>query len=202
MNEKIGSTLQRLRKAYNFSLGDLSEQSGVAKSIISRIEKNETNPTIATMMKLCEALDKPIGDFLTPESYNGDNSDKSSQNTGLIEKAGRGQTPVLVSDDGKCKLVILGWLSSVELVQWYDVRMQIDGVINSEGHPPGSIENITVLEGAVKLETSNQTTLVSKGETARYYGDVAHILTNCHDGETHLSMVNLLPPVARLSQMH
>ena len=41
----LGKTIQRLRKAYNMSLGELSEQSGVAKSIISQIERNETNPT-------------------------------------------------------------------------------------------------------------------------------------------------------------
>ena len=40
----LGKTIQRLRKAYNMSLGELSEQSGVAKSIISQIERNETNP--------------------------------------------------------------------------------------------------------------------------------------------------------------
>ena len=37
----LGKTIQRLRKAYNMSLGELSEQSGVAKSIISQIERNE-----------------------------------------------------------------------------------------------------------------------------------------------------------------
>ena len=31
---QLGKTIQRLRKAYNFSLSDLAEQSGVAKSII------------------------------------------------------------------------------------------------------------------------------------------------------------------------
>ncbi|OYX13848.1 MAG: XRE family transcriptional regulator, partial [Rhizobiales bacterium 32-66-8] len=38
---QLGKTIQRLRKAYNLSLSDLSEQSGVAKSIISQIERNE-----------------------------------------------------------------------------------------------------------------------------------------------------------------
>ena len=31
---QLGKTVQRLRKAYNLSLSELSEQSGVAKSII------------------------------------------------------------------------------------------------------------------------------------------------------------------------
>ena len=37
VTEKLGKTIRRLRQAYNYSLGDLSEQSGVAKSIISQI---------------------------------------------------------------------------------------------------------------------------------------------------------------------
>ena len=58
----LGKTIQRLRKAYNMSLGELSEQSGVAKSIISQIERNETNPTIATVYRLSKALEfKPRG---------------------------------------------------------------------------------------------------------------------------------------------
>src|SRR5690606_7035274 len=53
----LGKTIQRLRKAYNLSLSELSEQSGVAKSIISQIERNETNPTLATIWRLSQALD-------------------------------------------------------------------------------------------------------------------------------------------------
>ncbi|HYF56468.1 MAG TPA: helix-turn-helix transcriptional regulator, partial [Salinarimonas sp.] len=47
LSGNLGKTVQRLRKAYNLSLSELSEQSGVAKSIISQIERNETNPTLA-----------------------------------------------------------------------------------------------------------------------------------------------------------
>src|SRR6186713_1330085 len=60
----LGKTIQRLRKAYNMSLGDLSEQSGVAKSIISQIERNETNPTLSTVYRLSRALDTTIDEVL------------------------------------------------------------------------------------------------------------------------------------------
>ena len=49
LSGQLGRTVQRLRKAYNLSLSELSEQSGVAKSIISQIERNETNPTLSTI---------------------------------------------------------------------------------------------------------------------------------------------------------
>ncbi|MDP3068616.1 MAG: XRE family transcriptional regulator, partial [Methylocystis sp.] len=39
LSGQLGATVQRLRKAYNLSLSELSSQSGVAKSIISQIER-------------------------------------------------------------------------------------------------------------------------------------------------------------------
>ena len=62
LSGQLGKTIQRLRKAYNLSLSELAEQSGVAKSIISQIERNETNPTLATIWRLSQALDVSIED--------------------------------------------------------------------------------------------------------------------------------------------
>ena len=65
LSGQLGKTIQRLRKAYNLSLSELAEQSGVAKSIISQIERNETNPTLATIWRLSQALDVSIERFLS-----------------------------------------------------------------------------------------------------------------------------------------
>src|SRR5947209_20494290 len=64
LTPSLGKRIQRLRKAYNMSLGELSEQSGVAKSIISQIERNETNPTLSTVYRLSRALDITIDEVL------------------------------------------------------------------------------------------------------------------------------------------
>src|SRR5580704_19796819 len=89
---QLGKTVQRLRKAYNLSLSELSGQSGVAKSIISQIERNETNPTLATIWRLSQALDVSIERFLA-----------SSDDEPFIEETRAAATPILVSDDGKVK---------------------------------------------------------------------------------------------------
>ncbi len=46
LSGQLGKSVQRLRKALNLSLSELSDQSGVAKSIISQIERNETNQEV------------------------------------------------------------------------------------------------------------------------------------------------------------
>ncbi len=185
VTEKLGKTIRRLRQAYNYSLGDLSEQSGVAKSIISQIEKNETNPTLGTLYKLARALNSPIEDILR-----GDDS------PALIEKLGPAGTPLLVSEDGRCRRRIVGWIRTVELVQWYYLEAEPGGTLESDPHPSGSIENLTVLAGAVSVTVGEEQFRLGAGETARYCGDRPHRITNEGDVPATAIMVNLLAPVA------
>ncbi len=186
---KLGKTINRLRRAYNYSLGDLSDQSGVAKSIISQIEKNETNPTLGTLYKLARALNAPIEEILRGEDA-----------PALIEKLGPAGTPQLVSDDGRCRLRIIGWIRTVELVQWYYFEAEPGGVLESEPHPAGSVENLTVMSGAVTVSVGEDQFQVVSGETARYAGDRPHRIVN--EGATLATalMVNLLGPVAAAGQ--
>lgn len=184
VTEKLGKTIRRLRRAYNYSLGDLSEQSGVAKSIISQIEKNETNPTLGTLFKLARALNSPIEDMLRGEDA-----------PALVEKLGPAGTPLLVSDDGRCRLRIIGWIRTVELVQWYYMEADPGGTLESEPHPSGSIENLTVLQGAVSVMVGEEQFRVNAGETARYCADRPHRVLNHGDTLATALMVNLLAPV-------
>ena len=186
---KLGKTINRLRRAYNYSLGDLSEQSGVAKSIISQIEKNETNPTLSTIYKLARALNAPIEEILRGEDA-----------PALIEKLGPSGTPLLVSDDGLCRLRIIGWIKTVELVQWYYFDAEPGGVLESEPHPAGSVENLSLLSGQVSITVGEEHFTLSSGETARYAGDRPHRIVNEGDGVAVALMVNLLGPVAAAGQ--
>ena len=98
LTEKLGQTILRLRTADKMSLGDLSELSGVAKSMISQIEKNETNPTLATMSRLSQALGTSVEAIVAQDNAL----------PALVAKAEIKDTPVLFSEDGLCKLRIIG----------------------------------------------------------------------------------------------
>src|SRR6202167_5346531 len=124
---QLGRTIAKLRKDYGLSLADLSTQSGVAKSIISQIERNETNPTLATIWRLSQALDVSIEGVL-----------QVSEDEPFLEKASKGDTPSLVSDDGKCHLAIIGWIKTVEWLQWYGFSADPGGILESDPHQRGS----------------------------------------------------------------
>lgn len=163
LSGQLGKTVQRLRKAYNLSLSELAEQSGVAKSIISQIERNETNPTLATIWRLSQALDISIDRVLS-----------SADDEPFIQKSSRADTPILVSDDGKMRLAIIGWIKTVEWLQWYDVQAEPGAVLDSDSHQRGSVECLSVLEGEFEVEVGGVVQQARTGESLRYRCDRPH----------------------------
>src|ERR671916_1190197 len=181
LSGQLGKTIQRLRKAYNLSLSELAEQSGVAKSIISQIERNETNPTLATIWRLSQALDVSIERVLA-----------AADDEPFLEKSSRADTPVLHSQDGKMRLAIIGWIKTVEWLQWYDVRSEPGGVLESDSHQRGSIECLSVLEGEFEVEVGGVTQRAKTGETLRYRCDRPHSVRCVGDGSGRATMVCIL----------
>jgi len=177
----LGRTVLKLRKASNLSLSDLSDQSGVAKSIISQIERNETNPTLSTIWRLAQALDVSIERVL-----------RDSDDEPFIEKSSRGETPLLVSEDGRCRLAIIGWIKTVEWLQWYNFSADPGGVLESEPHQPGSIECLSVLSGELEVEVAGAIDTAGPGDTLRYRCDRPHVIRNRGKKPAQATMVCIL----------
>ncbi len=181
VSSQLGKTVQRLRKAYNLSLSELSEQSGVAKSIISQIERNETNPTLATIWRLAQALDVSIERVL-----------QAAEDEPFVEKSSKGDTPILVSDDGLCRLGIIGWIKTVEWLRWYDLQAEPGGTLDSDAHQRGSIECLSVIEGELDVEVAGSIERARAGETLRYRCDRPHTIRNRSNSSARATMVCIL----------
>ncbi|GJE27173.1 helix-turn-helix domain-containing protein [Methylobacterium organophilum] len=181
LSGQLGKTIQRLRKAYNLSLSELAEQSGVAKSIISQIERNETNPTLATIWRLSQALDVSIERVLA-----------TSDEEHFIEKSSRADTPSLLSEDGKVRLAIIGWIKTVEWLQWYDVTAEPGGVLDSDPHQRGSVESLSVMEGQFEVDVAGEVQRAAAGETLRYRCDRPHTVRCLGDKPGRATMVVIM----------
>jgi len=175
---ELGKTIQRLRKAYNMSLGELSEQSGVAKSIISQIERNETNPTLSTVVRLSRALDTTVDEVLRGE-----------QQSLFVDHQTKSGIPMLESQDGLCRLAIVGPLNLVDVFQWYDFHAQENGVLESSPHPAGTIEHLYIVKGELEITTGGETRIGKAGEAVRFRADVPHKIVNVAAGESHAVMM-------------
>jgi transcriptional regulator with XRE-family HTH domain len=181
LSNRLGLAVQRLRKGGGLSLADLSSQSGVAKSIISQIERNETNPTLTTIWRLAHALDASIESML-----------QGGENGPFIEHLRKGTTPIFVSDDGLCRLAVIGWLKTVDWLQWYDFQADPGGTLDSAAHESGSIECLSVLEGELEVDVGGSVDRAAAGETLRYRCDLPHSIRNRSDAAAHATMVCIL----------
>lgn len=177
----LGKTIQRLRKAYNMSLGELSEQSGVAKSIISQIERNETNPTISTVYRLSKALDTTVNEVL-----------KTDESNVFLEHQLKSGIPILESQDSLCRLAIIGPLNLVNHIQWYDFVAKPGGILESDPHPPGTVEHLYLLNGEIEVTAGEDTRRARAGEAIRFRGDLPHKIVNVGEGDAHATMVLVL----------
>jgi transcriptional regulator with XRE-family HTH domain len=52
----LGARLRHAREASRMTLGDVALRSGVTKSFLSRVERDETSPSVASLVGICDAL--------------------------------------------------------------------------------------------------------------------------------------------------
>jgi XRE family transcriptional regulator, regulator of sulfur utilization len=164
----IGSTLAALRGQRALSLDELSRQAGVSKSMLSQIERNQANPTVAVVWRLANALGVPLNELL------GDGKPDAP----AIATVAAHATPSLRSPDGRCELRILGPIELAGQFEWYELSVQPGGALESQPHEPGSREHLSVLSGQLEVQAGAERTRLKAGETARYAVDLPHAIRN------------------------
>ena len=178
---KIGKKVQRLRQAYKMSLDDLAARSGVSKSVLSQVERDQNNPTLSTIWRICNALGISVEEIVRDET-----------DPRIFDKLTDRSTPVIQSDDGKCELRILGPITTVNWLQWYDISVKPGGRLVSDSHDLGTLENLTVLEGTLEVESGDHHDRAETGETIRYPADEPHVIINSGDTPARATLVVIL----------
>ncbi len=165
---RVGATLQALRQAQGLSLDELSRRAGVSKSMLSQIERNQANPTVAVVWRLANALRVELSELLSG----------ARSNAPAIETVASHATPGLNSPDGLCHLRILGPIDLAGQFEWYELSIKPGGALESAPHEPGSREHLSVLSGSLEVSAGGAEQSVKAGETARYAVDGAHAIRN------------------------
>jgi XRE family transcriptional regulator, regulator of sulfur utilization len=165
---EVGATLQKLRLKRGLTLDDLSRAAGVSKSMLSQIEREKANPTIAVAWRLSNALGVGIEELL---SSNGENRDAVH----IVEPH---ETPTLPGNHAGYVLRILGPMDLAGQFEWYELTLAPGGALRSNAHDPGTREHLTLLNGLVELEVDGAKRKLKSGATARYAADRSHAICN------------------------
>jgi transcriptional regulator with XRE-family HTH domain len=167
---QIGPLLLTERKARKLTLEQLAARSGVSKSMLSQIERNEANPTFAVLWSLTQALGIEFSTLIAGSAV--------AAHRDSVEVVPAIHTPEIRSADGKCVLKILSPPRLAGETEWYQLEMAPGGVLRSTPHAPGAFEHFTALTDGFSVESAGATARLRAGETARYAADVPHAISN------------------------
>lgn len=170
----IGAKLRSTRTAQGLTIAHVAEASGVTKSFLSRVERDETSPSVATLRSLCDVLSLPIGALFEPPEVQLVALDEAP----LINMGGTGVVDRLLSPRSEARVQILrstlqpGSSGGDEL---YTVNCDV--------------EVIHVVSGTMRIRVGTDTHDLSRGDTMSLPGREPHTWTNESDDVTEIVWV-------------
>src|SRR6476646_1049000 len=116
INRHLGTRVKHLRAGRGWSLESLANASGVSRSMLSQIEREQANPTLAVTLRIARAFGITLGELLE------------------MPGAASAVTVIRANDhtyhyrsDKDCTIRTLSPLNLEKDVEFYDVRLQPGG---------------------------------------------------------------------------
>ncbi len=175
----IGKNVKKERQHQQLSLDALSAASGVSKAMLSQIESDKVNPTIATMWKIAHALKVDFNVLLKGE---GDKVRKFSINR-------KEDITTLDTIEEGVYIKVLSPIAMSEDLELYTLSFKSGAVLSSIPHYPETEEYLTVLDGKVKVTAGKKSTVLNEGDVLLYQCDIEHIIENLSDKDSRIYMV-------------
>ena len=178
---KIGKNILRIRNAQNLTLNVLSERSGVSKAMLSQIETDKVNPTVATVWKIAGGLSVELNDLL------GQGIEHKRQF--IINPNNSLTSSKMETIENGVKIKVLSPLAMVEDLEMYYITMSPESSLPSNAHYDGTQEFLTILKGQVEVKAGENDALLKKGDFLIYHADIEHIIINSSNHEAVIHMV-------------
>ncbi|MGY8675119.1 MAG: helix-turn-helix domain-containing protein [Verrucomicrobiia bacterium] len=169
---RFGTRVKELRAAHDWSLEQLAGASGVSRSMLSQIERNNANPTIAVAFRIAQALGMTLADLVEDPSA-----------TSSIRVVRSDDRMYHYRSDKDCSIRTLSPLDLEKDVEFYELRLKEGGSLRSAAHFEGTREFLTVQRGKVRVESGNDTEELNRGDSGNYRADQPHAIVNLGRGE-------------------
>ncbi len=175
---QISQRVKLLRQQRSWSLEQLATASGVSKSMLSQIERNQANPTLAVTCKIAQAFGMSLAEFVETPS--------ASSAIHVIRADDREH---LYRSDESVEIRTLSPLNLEKDVEFYQVRLKPGGALRSAAHFQGTREFLTVEQGKIRVESSNDSAELGRGDSTTYRADVPHAIENLGKSEATVFLV-------------
>src|SRR5690242_11997251 len=129
IHRHLGSRVKQLRAERHWSLEALASASGVSRSMLSQIEREEANPTLAVTMRIARAFGLSLGELVQMPS--------ASSTVSVIRADDKAYH---YRSDNLCRIRTLSPLNLEKDVELYEIQLQAQGALRSAPHFAGTRE--------------------------------------------------------------
>lgn len=175
----LGPRLRAIRQNKGMTLRRVADRAGISESFLSQAERNQTNPSVSTLLKIADALGESLSTIFGTGSSPGGKIVRSAERPLLVQRAGSSIDELLTPVTAKTMQVI----HSV-------VEPEFDS-----GEPyshAGEEEFVMVLSGLLEIESVGETYLLREGDSILVNPVLPHAYRNPGAGPTRCLWVTSL----------
>jgi transcriptional regulator with XRE-family HTH domain len=180
LSRHLGARLKQLRAERGWSLESLAGASGVSRSMLSQIEREEANPTLAVTQRIAQAFSMSLGDLLELPGA-----------TSSITVIRAEDHAYHYRSERNCRIRTLSPLNLEKDVEFYEVQLQPGGVLRSAPHFAGTREFLTVEAGQIRVESGGDGETLGPGDSVSYRADVPHAIVNAGKKQASVFLVDI-----------
>ena len=181
----LARNLRRLRAERGLTLDELAKRASVSRSMLIQIEQQRVNPTLATLVRLAQALDIGLAELVELGSRRRARVISRDDVAQLWTSPGGGSGRLLVGSD------------QLDHIEFWDWRLEPGDAHEAEAHLPGTVEILHVLDGDLALEVGGESHAAAAGESVIFSADADHSYGNNGLRPLHVLMVVITPPATK-----
>jgi transcriptional regulator with XRE-family HTH domain len=159
--------VRELRQKREWTLEQLAAASGVSRSMLSQIERNEVNPTIGVAYRIAQSFGISLATLVDAPDH--------TPTIDVIRLADR-TFHYRTGRDVRLRSITPEHLERD--VEFFEVALQPGAALKSVPHFTGTREFASVLRGRVRVRSGEELTILSRGDAAHYPADVPHVIEN------------------------
>ena len=180
----LATNLRAWRAKRGWTLVELAKRADLSKGMLVQIEQAQTNPSIATLCKLANALGVAL-----PRLVELDDEPE-------VRRVARGDIAWLWR--GRSRVSAAGLVAGIEApvpVELWDWRIGPRDGYDAVAHPAGTREIVYVLEGAATIAVGGADVALATGEAVVFRADRPHRYASAGGAATRFVMV-VMEPIA------
>lgn len=162
----VGRRVRDRRVERGWTLDQFAARSGVSRRMVVNVEQGASNPSIATLLRLSDALGVGLPALVDVHQEP------------PLQVTETGHAPVLWRGPAGGQGVLVAGTEPPDVVELWDWTLEAGEAHDTEPHTSGTRELLLVLSGQLKLHVGPQVVLLEAGQSAAFRGDTAHGYAN------------------------